>query len=102
MEALTSMFQSSRRPNMTPSRLGGVFAGQSLWRAVRRVGLPALHNSKAISSITDAAEKLPRWLWFKQGGFSSHSEKSGCPVASARISYVERPETPNDPRLHHC
>lgn len=53
-----------------------LFAGQSLWRAVNKLGLLGQHKSKAINNITDAAVKMTSWLWFKQGDFISHSEKS--------------------------
>ncbi|KAK0145691.1 hypothetical protein N1851_015413 [Merluccius polli] len=43
------------------------FAGQSLCRALRLLGIRGLHNKKAIKNITDAAEKASRWLWIKRG-----------------------------------
>ncbi|KAK0144687.1 hypothetical protein N1851_016943 [Merluccius polli] len=43
------------------------FAGQSLCRALRLLGIRGLHNKKAIKNITDVAEKASRWLWIKRG-----------------------------------
>ncbi|XP_063050108.1 uncharacterized protein LOC134444859 [Engraulis encrasicolus] len=43
------------------------FAGQSLIRALKMLGLRGLQNRKAIRNISDAAEKASRWLWIKRG-----------------------------------
>ena len=43
------------------------FAGQSLCRALKRLGIRGLHTRKAIGKITDAAERASRWLWIKRG-----------------------------------
>lgn len=43
------------------------FAGQSLIRALKMLGVKGPHHRKAIKNITDATEKSSRWLWIKQG-----------------------------------
>ena len=43
------------------------FAGQSLCRALKMLGIRGLHSREAIRNITDAAEKASRWLWIKRG-----------------------------------
>ncbi|KAI4871602.1 hypothetical protein NFI96_006464 [Prochilodus magdalenae] len=79
------------------------FAGQSLCRALKRLGIRGLHTRKAIEKITDAAERASRWLWIKRGPpwtylLPRHKPGPGW-VTWARVYDVERPETPNDPRL---
>ena len=82
------------------------FVGQSLIRALKMLGVKGLHSRKAIKNITDAAEK---------DGCGSSGEIRGPQklprhkpgldhpgwVAWARVSDVERPETPGEPRIHH-
>ncbi|KAK7930435.1 hypothetical protein WMY93_006830 [Mugilogobius chulae] len=43
------------------------FAGQSLVRTLKLLGVRGLQAKKAIKNITDAAEKASRWLWIKRG-----------------------------------
>ncbi len=43
------------------------FAGQSLCRALKLLGIRGLHSKRAIKNITDAAEKASQWLWINRG-----------------------------------
>ncbi|XP_061589349.1 uncharacterized protein LOC133454644 [Cololabis saira] len=43
------------------------FAGQSLSRAFKMLGVKGLQHRKALKNISDAAEKASRWLWIKRG-----------------------------------
>lgn len=52
------------------------FAGQSLIRALKMLGVKGLHNRRAIKNISDAAEKASRWLWIKRGEPWTHALKT--------------------------
>ena len=43
------------------------FAGQSLCRAYRMLGITGASQRRAIKLATDAAEVASRWLWIRRG-----------------------------------
>ena len=43
------------------------FAGQSVYRVLRLLGICGLQRRRAIRNILEAAEKASRWLWLKRG-----------------------------------
>jgi len=72
------------------------------------VGIRGLHKKKAIRKIMDPAEKTSRWLWIKmddtwsqQATYCRQKSRTDRWVAWARVYDVVRPETPNEPRIHH-
>ncbi|KAL3970378.1 polycystin 1L2 [Sarotherodon galilaeus] len=51
------------RSNGWPAR----FAGQSLCRAYKMLGIVGANEQRAIKLVTNAAEAASRWLWIKRG-----------------------------------
>ncbi|XP_075343502.1 uncharacterized protein LOC142401936 [Odontesthes bonariensis] len=77
-EELTSECQSRGwRTQCNPIEVGcRGFAGQSLIRALKMLGLKGLQNRRAIKNISDAAEKVSRWLWIKRGDLWANALKT--------------------------
>lgn len=42
------------------------FAGQSLWRAFRQLGITGMTRKRAVSEVCREAEKASRWVWLKR------------------------------------
>jgi hypothetical protein len=42
------------------------FAGQSLWSALRQLGITGIDRKKAIGEACEEAEKASRWVWIKR------------------------------------
>ena len=42
------------------------FAGQSLWQALRLLGLHGTARKKLIAEVCEEAERASRWVWFKR------------------------------------
>ncbi|TWW62302.1 hypothetical protein D4764_04G0009490, partial [Takifugu flavidus] len=79
------------------------FAGQSLPRTLKLLGVKGQLCRRAIKTIIEAAEKASRWLWIQRGirGVVGHLDTSReliTPgwVARARVFDDQRPEPPYD------
>ena len=68
----TELVEESRRrgwrANCLPVEVGcRGFAGQSLTRALKLLGVRGLRLRTVVRNILETAEKASRWLWFKRG-----------------------------------
>lgn len=79
------------------------FAARSLFKTYIWLGM----KRTTTRASTDASERASRWLWIKGvirelillGRKSGHDPPGW--VQLVRVYDVVRPETPNDPRIHH-
>ena len=55
------------KPRCLPVEVGcRGFAGQSLWRAFRLLGITGQKRKKMVSEVCEEAERASRWVWLKR------------------------------------